>query len=168
MAEGIISMKSNVSKLLALFSVALLVACVGCGGRSQVHGKVVFSDGSPLTYGTVNFTNNDTLCKGEIQEDGSFKMRTFKPGDGVPPGTYKVYLTDTLRLGEGSGQTVKTRVGDETVETQLLGVATNTLPPEYGNPDQSPFPQVTVKGSIKNLELKIEAAAIETSNADGR
>ncbi|MBR4750307.1 MAG: hypothetical protein IKX88_00755 [Thermoguttaceae bacterium] len=158
-------MKNNVSKLLALFSVLLLVACVGCGGRSQVHGKVVFSDGSPLTYGTLVFTNDSTICKGDIQDDGTFKMRTFKPGDGVPPGTYKVYLTNTLQFGS-SGQTVKTGGGDNEAGFEMIGVASNTIPTEYCNPDLSPFPQVTVKGSIKNLELKIEASAPETAPTD--
>ena len=147
-------MKNNVSKLLACMSVLMLVACLGCGGRAQVHGKVVFSDGSPLTYGTVNFTSGETICKGQIEKDGTFKMRTFKPGDGVPPGTYKVYITDTLQFEEAG--TVEQKLGDDVVETQVLGQASNTIPPEYSNPDQSPIPQVTVKGSIKDLVLTIE------------
>jgi hypothetical protein len=151
-------MKNNVSKLLACMSVLMLVACLGCGGRAQVHGKVVFSDGSPLTYGTVNFTSGETICKGQIEKDGTFKMRTFKPGDGVPPGTYKVYITDTLQFGE-AGKTVETGTGDDAVGFQVIGQASNTIPPAYSNPDQSPFPQVTVKGSVKDLVLTIESGA---------
>ena len=164
--EGIISMKNNVSKLLALFSVLLLVACVGCGGRSQVHGKVVFSDGSPLTYGTVNFTSGEVMCKGQIEKDGTFKMRTFKPGDGVPPGTYKVYITDTLQFGD-SGQTVTTGNDENAASFSVIGQATNTVPYQYSSPDESPIPQVTVKGSIKDLTITIEGSAPEKAPGEG-
>ena len=174
-------MKNNVSKLLALFSVLLLVACVGCGGRAQVHGKVVFSDGSPLTYGTLVFANDTTMCKGSIEEDGTsgevmckgqiekdgtFKMRTFKPGDGVPPGTYKVYITDTLQFGD-TGKTVTTGSDENAAEFTVIGQASNTVPYQYSSPDESPIPQVTVKGSIKNLEIKIEGAAPEAAPGEG-
>ena len=147
-------------------SVLMLVACLGCGGRAQVHGKVVFSDGSPLTYGTVNFTSGETICKGQIEKDGTFKMRTFKPGDGVPKGTYKVYITDTLQFGE-TGNTQTTGDDADAAVIEQIGVATNTIPLVYSNPDQSPFPQVTVKGSIKDLVLTIESSApVAAPNAE--
>lgn len=155
-------MKNNVSKLLAFVCVVAMIACAGCGGRSQVSGKVVFSDGTPLTYGTVNFTNNEVACKGQIEKDGTFKMRTFKPGDGVPAGTYKVFITDTLQFGEAAG-TAKTGnstdKNSEAVEYSLIGKSTNTVPNEYSVPELSPFEPVTVKGTIKNLTLTIEASA---------
>lgn len=149
-------MKNNVSKLLALFCAVVLVACAGCGGRSQVSGKVVFSDGTPLTVGTVNFTDGKVACKGQIESDGTFKMRTFKPGDGVPAGTYKVFITDTLQFGN-SGRTVTTGKDDDAASYEMIGKSTNMIPHIYSNPDESPFPQVTVKGSIKDLVLTIEA-----------
>ena len=155
-------MKNNVSKLLAFVCVVAMIACAGCGGRSQVSGKVVFSDGTPLTYGTVNFTNNEVACKGQIEKDGTFKMRTFKPGDGVPAGTYKVFITDTLQFGEAAA-TAKTGnaedKGAEAVEYSVIGKSTNTVPNEYSVPELSPFEPVTVKGTIKNLTLTIEASA---------
>ncbi len=156
-------MKNNVSKLLALFSVLLLVACVGCGGRFKVKGKVVFSDGSPLTFGTVNFTNNDVICKGQIEKDGTFEMRTFKPGDGVPPGTYKVFISGTSQFVD-SGKTVKTGNDENAAEFHTIGVAKDLIPTAYCNPDLSPFDPVTVKGNVKNLELKIEAEAPAVEN----
>lgn len=153
-------MKNNVSKLVALVGVFMLVACAGCGGRVQVKGTVKFSDGTPLSYGTVNFTNDTTMCKGQIEKDGSFTMRTFKPGDGVPPGTYKVYITDTLQFGE-SGAKVKT--GD--VEMELIGKSSNTVPYEYADPDKSPLGTITVSKSM-NQDFVIEGSSPETKPGD--
>ena len=155
-------MKNNVSKLLAFVCVVAMIACAGCGGRSQVSGKVVFSDGTPLTYGTVNFTNNEVVCKGQIEKDGTFKMRTFKPGDGVPAGTYKVFITDTLQFGDAAATATTGNAEDknaEKVEYSIIGKSTNTVPNEYSVPELSPFEPVTVKGTIKNLTLTIEASA---------
>ena len=155
-------MKNNVSKLLAFVCVVAMIACAGCGGRSQVSGKVVFSDGTPLTYGTVNFTNNEVACKGQIEKDGTFKMRTFKPGDGVPAGTYKVFITDTLQFGDAAATATTGNAEDknaEKVEYSIIGKSTNTVPNEYSVPELSPFEPVTVQGTIKNLTLTIEASA---------
>ena len=150
-------MKKFASKLVALVGVVMLVACAGCGGRVQVSGKVTFSDGTPLTYGTINFANDTTMCKGQIESDGTYKMRTFKPGDGVPKGTYKVYITDTMQFGAG-GREIST--GDASVT--MIGQATNTVPDAYSNPDNSPWGTINVSSSMKNHDLVIEADAPAT------
>ena len=146
-------------KIFALLIVASTLVVGGCGGRSQVTGKVTFSDGSPLTFGTVTFANGQTICKGEIQSDGTYTMRTFKPGDGVPPGTYKIYITDTLQFGD-AGKTVTTKASkdDEGAAFQMIGQSKNVIPPEYSNPDLSPLGEITVKGKTTK-DLVIEAAA---------
>ena len=121
-----------------LFAVA--VVATGCG-KPKVTGKVTFADGSPLTQGTVNFTDDKILCKGSIKEDGSFEMRTLKPGDGVPPGTYKVYLTETMRFGEAIEST-------SLDTTAVMHKTVNDVPPKYSNPEQSGL-TIDVKKSMK-------------------
>ena len=79
------------SKFAVLFLVAVVLCLTGCGKKAKVTGTVKFSDGTPLNVGTVNFTDGTNLFRGEIQPDGTFEMRTFKPGDGVLKGSYKVY-----------------------------------------------------------------------------
>jgi hypothetical protein len=65
----------------------------GCGGgETRVGGTVKFTDGTPLTKGEVLFSNEKYSASGPIKEDGTFLMGSMKPGDGVPPGTYKVTL----------------------------------------------------------------------------
>jgi hypothetical protein len=82
-------------RLAALLS---LIVAAGCGGSGlyPVQGKVVFSDGTPLTAGTVVFgpVDKDALLspRGEIQPDGTFKASTHKEGDGAPEGKYRVLV----------------------------------------------------------------------------
>ena len=134
-------MKKRAILLVACCLVAAFVAA-GCG-KAKVKGKVYFSDGTtPLTIGVVNFTDGKVLCKGEINsETGEFQMRTEKPGDGVPPGTYKVYITETINFGAGR----EAKTGDAAY--QIIGVSTNLISPKYSNPDESGL-TVTVKGSM--------------------
>lgn len=149
-------MKKHVA-LLALLSLALVFTVAGCGGKCQVTGKVTFSDGTPLTKGTVNFTDDNVLCKGEIESDGTYRMRTVKPGDGVPAGTYKIYITDATAFEE-TGKSTKTKLGDNEIEVREMAKLKTLIPPEYGNPDQSPFGTITVKGKMTK-DLVIEAGA---------
>lgn len=70
----------------------------GCGGQGlyPVRGKVVYTDGTPLAGGwvVVEKTEGDPppSADGPVQEDGTFEMRTARPGDGVPLGKYRVLV----------------------------------------------------------------------------
>jgi hypothetical protein len=80
----------------------LALAVAGCGGDKglvQVKGQVVYADGkdpSVLAKGMVFFDPADpdaeikVSARGRISDDGSFVMYTYKDGDGVHPGSYKV------------------------------------------------------------------------------
>src|SRR5262249_7311347 len=54
------------------------------------------SDVSVLAGGWVTFVPTDpeakTSARGDIKEDGSFEMSTFREGDGVVPGKYTVLV----------------------------------------------------------------------------
>ena len=81
----------------------LLVGMVGCGGPTlhPVKGQVVYkggADASVLARGMILFDPAEDdmpriSARGEIQEDGSFKMSTPGEGEGVRPGTYRVMLS---------------------------------------------------------------------------
>lgn len=79
--------------LVALFPLGL----AGCGGGLYpVKGTVTLDDGTPVTKGVVIFERvaggEPITARGQIQSDGSYELSTHKPGDGVPPGKYKVVL----------------------------------------------------------------------------
>ncbi|WP_439623458.1 hypothetical protein [Gemmata sp.] len=84
--------------LVALAACALLVAPAGCSRAVHpVKGTVRFKDGTPLTVGRVVVDSDDGKSGswGAIRPDGTFEMGTLAPNDGVPAGTYRVYLTNT-------------------------------------------------------------------------
>lgn len=55
-------------------------------------GSVAYQDGEKLSSGTVYFENDKISGFGIIQEDGTYTMGLTKPGEGIPPGEYTVYL----------------------------------------------------------------------------
>jgi hypothetical protein len=81
--------------LTILFFCFIFLLCTGCSENAGVSGKITFPDGTPLTVGTVAFTNSaGFFARGNIQPDGSYRMGRIKDGDGIPKGTYAVYILD--------------------------------------------------------------------------
>lgn len=88
---------------IALAILSLVVT--GCGSNApklvEVTGKAIH-DNEPMIAGSIWFHPDATnKVKGEasscvLQMDGSFKMRTYPWGDGVPPGKYKVTFSPEL------------------------------------------------------------------------
>ena len=75
----------------------VLFAAGGCGPRLYpVRGTVTYPDGRPVTEGLVVFESDGAAkpvsARGEIQPDGRYRLSTFRPGDGVPPGKYRVLV----------------------------------------------------------------------------
>lgn len=81
---------------LLLCSVALVLVA-GCGGEPMhdISGKVVFTDGSPVTAGMLILSSEDGRgAKSRIGIDGSFEITSAQLGDGAPAGTYAVGIIE--------------------------------------------------------------------------
>ena len=79
-------------KFALLFFALLFVA--GCGsGHVQLGGTVTFDDGTPLTTGAVIFATEAFMASGRIDSQGNFVIGSLGVRDGLPPGTYKVYIS---------------------------------------------------------------------------
>lgn len=86
------------SSALAAVKIALcvgLLGIAGCGGSLQpVRGTVTLPGGKPAEGSMVVFegevAGKTVSARGDVQTDGSFALSTLKPGDGVPPGKYRV------------------------------------------------------------------------------
>jgi len=88
---------------LSIVFLVVLVFMTGCSGKVKVKGKVTFPDGSPLTRGSVTFESETVAGGGEVKKDGTYTIGINKPGDGIPPGKYKVYITGAVDMIEPEG-----------------------------------------------------------------
>jgi hypothetical protein len=71
-----------------------LLLLVGCSDKVGLGGKVTFSDdGSPLSTGTVCFETDTYLARGTLKADGSYVVGSLTENDGLPAGTYRVYIS---------------------------------------------------------------------------
>jgi hypothetical protein len=76
-----------------LLFVVICVCCFGCGERrTKITGTVQLTDGTPITRGYVVFDNDKNSFFGKIDKNGSYITGAEKKVDGIPDGTYKIYL----------------------------------------------------------------------------
>jgi hypothetical protein len=91
--------------LLLLLLAGALSAMSGCGGGEQmatysVGGEIVYTDGSPVNRGLVQFRENNssapTPTSIEYGDDGKFELSSdnpnFKGKQGLPEGEYQVIV----------------------------------------------------------------------------
>jgi hypothetical protein len=77
-----------------LFAAVCFLSVIGCSNNVPLRGRVLDQEGNPITVGMVNFVSDKGLSRAKIQPDGSYTVGTLKQSDGLPPGTYKVYVTN--------------------------------------------------------------------------
>ena len=77
-----------------LFALLVLALCIGCSENVSLRGTVLDENGNPITIGVVNFVSEQGLSRAQIQSDGSYVVGTLKERDGLPRGTYRVYVTN--------------------------------------------------------------------------
>jgi hypothetical protein len=130
------------SKIAILFPCLSLGVSVFIGCASEAKPKLVTvtgtvtMQGKSLTAGSINFypdsTNGYTKDKPSslLQLDGSFTMKTFPFGDGVPPGKYKVTLAPEL--------------------------ATRVKKPKYGKSEETPWSVEVPESGLTDLELEVK------------
>lgn len=80
-------------------SVLSLLFVVGCSGKVGLSGKVVYSDDkSPVPLGTVCIETETYQARGNIKQDGTFVISSFRENDGLPPGSYRVYIAGAQKI----------------------------------------------------------------------
>ena len=121
-----------------VLSLATLVFGCSSGDRPKlvaVTGKVTM-EGKGLTAGSINFypAATNSFVKDNpsslLQLDGSFTVKTFPFGDGIPPGSYKVTLAPEL--------------------------ATRIKRPLYSNPESTPWTILVPDSGIIDQEFVVK------------
>jgi hypothetical protein len=77
-------------KITFIFAACAVLFCVGCSKNVSVSGTVKYSDGAPVTMGSVMFSQPDYVGAAPIQPDGSYIVSGNKAASGIPRGEYKV------------------------------------------------------------------------------
>ncbi|MCL2118857.1 MAG: hypothetical protein FWH27_10575 [Planctomycetaceae bacterium] len=71
-----------------------LLCLVGCSDKMQLGGTVTFEeDGASVTVGNVIFATSTYEASGIIGSDGKYVMGSIDVADGLPQGSYKVYIS---------------------------------------------------------------------------
>ncbi|GHT38202.1 hypothetical protein FACS189427_12140 [Planctomycetales bacterium] len=83
------------SNRILLPVIIFLVVLAGCSNKVRIGGTVTFEDGQPLVVGSVCFRNDKITYTGFLDKQGRYRIGEMKDGDGIPPGTYQVWLTGT-------------------------------------------------------------------------
>jgi len=136
-----------IQKIIFPFVLVLAIATfVGCGGGVQLTGTVTFEDGTPLEFGTVCFRAGGLESRGDVGSGGVYRVSTNRPGDGIPPGTYAVFLINTER---GEMVPIPGSDGD------FRDITVQTVAPKYLSPETSGL-TVTIDRSTRTFDFQVE------------
>lgn len=93
----------GVPGLVIVLGLSLLSGCGdGRPKRVPVSG-VVLIDGQHLTHGSILFIpDQGRPGGGSLDEAGRFTVTCFEPGDGIPPGKYRIQVRGVEPMGEVS------------------------------------------------------------------
>ena len=137
----------NFKRCLTFASLVLIGAFLaGCSKNVRVTGRVTFPDGTPLTCGSIYFTDDFVLGRSDIDQNGEYSLHTFRKNDGIPKGVYNVYITGAFNLVGGTEN--KTEFGDLSFkDLEML------IDMQHTNPDTSGWVFDIQKKSVINLTV---------------
>ncbi|MDR2641365.1 MAG: hypothetical protein LBC74_01080 [Planctomycetaceae bacterium] len=80
-----------------LIVVLLIATCclVGCSRVTKISGNVKYSDGTPINFGNVVFDDGKHSFFCTVKSNGTYITGGVNEVEGIPDGTYKVWLTGT-------------------------------------------------------------------------
>lgn len=118
--------------------VLLSALTVGCGKTAVVKGRVTL-DGHPVAGATVLFVPEDgnagRPASGMTDDDGNFRLTTYRPDDGAVPGTYRIVVSKTKAFPEPDPKhTGKQRALDRVARKNAHKNEKRLIPALYSDP----------------------------------
>ena len=135
------NMKNTLTLLLFAVAVMFMTGC----GNPKVSGKVMFTDGEPLTTGNIMFENDQNTYRCDIRSDGTFDMGMLRDGEGLPPGEYRVAVVAVCPESAAAHNL------DPDLPLRML------TPSKFTNSRTSGI-TYTVTDSTRNIEIVVERA----------
>jgi hypothetical protein len=140
----------NTLRRAALLAV-LTAGLSGCGERGPrphpARGQVVFPTGAPVRVGTVELKSREhgVQARGQIQQDGSFVLTTYRDGDGAVAGLHDCVVVQMVMVEGVSGHN-PSKFG--VVHPRFAAYSTSKLQVEVlaGQPNEL---RIEVEGVIK-------------------
>ena len=131
-----------------LSCIALFTGCSDQLPTHPVRGKVEFNGGGPVHVGTVELKSleHGVQARGEIQDDGSFSLTTYQPGDGAVAGRHACVVVQFVMTEELPGH-MGSKVG--VIDPRYNSYATSGLQIEI-QPNKTNEVLILVDGILKN------------------
>ncbi len=161
------SPRSSSFVLTTLPLLLLLATLVGCGndlGTVPVEGKLTLDGGDWPKPGRVNFLPLEPAEGfpqrpgfGTFDTDGQFRVTTIESGDGLFPGTYRVYV-ECWEI-EPVGEEDHHHAGEEHAAP---AEGKSYVDPEHGSPVASPLEVTVEPGASGPVELEFDIPSAES------
>jgi len=152
-------MKDMKYHFLPLLIVLLIAA--GCN-KVPLRGTVTFSDNDePVPRGVVYFYTPKLAAQGAIQPDGTYVVGTDKKSDGLPRGTYQVYISgadDISYVQERPLGQIDPVTGNNIDDRYRTEVRKSLIHKKYTDFDTTPL-TFTADGKQKKFDIKVERPA---------
>jgi hypothetical protein len=138
--------------------ICVSAAVCGCSENSYdsvpVTGTVQYK-GAPVEGATVAFHGGNAKVPGTAITDaaGKFKLTSYKQGDGVPAGSYKVTVAK-LKL-EGAASTGPQSMEDAMKSKPSGAKESNSLPAKYASQESTPLTATVEKGKANDIALTL-------------
>ncbi len=140
----------------------LFAFLAGCGSHlpetAKVQGKVTWN-GAPVAGGTIVFyPEKGRPAMATIQSDGSYRLTTFKDGDGAVLGKHKVTIEASRVTGPPAPKSMEEEMrGVGTIDRSLNAIEW-IVPQRYSQPDTSPLRADVAGGAnVINFDLPEKA-----------
>jgi hypothetical protein len=133
--------------LFPFIFVAILSISIGCSGKIKISGHVTFPDGEALDFGEVCFTEGNKTFFGRVKEGGYYAPGEFKDGDGIPLGTYNVWLSRTIL-----SEMIFDKHGNESDDVKQI----ERVDKKYTAPETSGLKFEVKRGGSKTFDFTVE------------